>query len=337
MTGNVTAECYPQEVALLSASKIEFVYVLRNDAMPGIVKVGRSAWLPEDRAKALSSPTGVALPFEVSYRSATSSSVAVERLAHELLKPHRINPNREFFRVSEETAIEAVRNAAIEAGGIDSLPSGRVGLNAGDRLAFSLEAGQIFVLIRFTSLFAASAEIIDLWQAHSDGDLLELLATKSAAHVAGLSDNDPGATDDPVPYLDRASTVANGMINGRERLVPGDRLLWLAADDSGQNHSVLFEANDYCQVVSRTWSPRVNLMGQPLLLNDYVIDGRASEATRESVRQVLAMPLPRNWAPASPGDRDGWEIPGSDLQGPVYWLPQLKPRSRKTRKQQGQQ
>lgn len=325
-----------------STFTIEFVYVLRNDAMPGIVKVGRSSWLPEDRAKDLSSPTGVPIAFDVAYRSATSRSREVERFAHELLKPHRINAKREFFRVSEATAIEAVRAAAVEAGGISSAPTGGVLLKARDRLAFSLEARQVFALIRFKNPFeSAAAEIVDLWQAHSDGDLLEIYATGSATHVAGLSDGDPGSTNDPVPYLNRAATVANGMINGKERLVPGDRLLWLSGNDSGQNHSVLFETDVHCQIVSRTWSPRFTLKDhseppQLILLNDYVINEPPSHAVGKAIRRVLAMPFPRCWAPANPDPNDGWAIPGTNPQDPEYWLPQLKPRSRKPRRRQGE-
>lgn len=232
---------------------VGFVYVMTNELMPGIVKVGHTSLLPEDRAADLYT-TGVPQPFEVAYRSATSRPEAVERTVHKYLHAHRINRGREFFRVPVQEAIEAVRLAAIEAAGIDSWKSSdRHHLRSENRLALPLEAGQMFALVAFRSAMAERAEPIDLWQAHSDGDLLEILVIESASHVAGFSDGDPSCTEDPVPYLNRAKTVVNGMVNGRERLVPGDRLVWLPAQQDAESQaSVIFEARDYCQVVSRT-------------------------------------------------------------------------------------
>jgi hypothetical protein len=68
------------------AYTVGFVYVLSNPAMPGLVKVGRSTHLPEDRAKRLRS-TGVPLSFAVEHRAVTSKPEAVERRAHELSPP----------------------------------------------------------------------------------------------------------------------------------------------------------------------------------------------------------------------------------------------------------
>lgn len=80
---------------------------------------------------------------------------------------------------------------------------------------------------------------------------------ESPDHIAGVSDNDPGSSQDPVPWLNRDAIAPNGHINGRERLVPGDRLVWLPTEERAQwQSSVIFEAKAYCQVVSRTWSPK---------------------------------------------------------------------------------
>lgn len=117
-------------------------------------------------------------------------------------------------------------------------------------------------------MFASSATIVDLWQSHADGDTLEIYPTDSPSHVAGLSDGDPGAEEDPVPFLNRTGTAANGTINGRERLVPGDRQLWMDASSAdGECLNVIFEAGDYCQIVSRTRKVQFSPEGYPLLLN----------------------------------------------------------------------
>ena len=97
---------------------VGFVYVLTNESMPGLVKVGLTSSLPEDRAQDLYT-TSVAEAFNVAFRTTTSRPRAVERRAHDLLNEHRTNPKREFFRVSVGKAIEAVRRALVDAGGMD--------------------------------------------------------------------------------------------------------------------------------------------------------------------------------------------------------------------------
>ena len=141
--------------------------------------------------------------------------------------------------------------------------------------------------------------------------------------MAGFSDGDPGAEEDPVPFLNLTGTAANGAINGRERLVPGDRLLWMdASDEDGACTSVMFEANDYCQVVSRTRNPQFSPEGSPLLLNVCTAEG-VPATMAPAVRQVLRLPMPRSWAPRHPDESDEWAAVGNALAPPTHWLPQL--------------
>src|ERR1700735_3371921 len=122
-----------------SVRETGFVYVLTNELMPGVVKVGLTSWLPEDRAKGLYT-TGVPVPFEVAYRAMTSWPDAVERRAHEWLDDKRVSERREFFHVSVEKAIEAVRLAAIDVAGIASWKASALhALRSGDRLGLNLE------------------------------------------------------------------------------------------------------------------------------------------------------------------------------------------------------
>ncbi|WP_433420910.1 GIY-YIG nuclease family protein [Microtetraspora malaysiensis] len=319
---------------MIPQHKIGFVYVLTNEAMPGLVKVGLSSWLPEDRALDLYK-TGLPKPFEVAFRTMTSRPEAVERRAHELLAETRVNPRREFFNATVAQAIDAVRMAAVEVAGIESWQSlDRYLLRSGDRLALALEEGQVFALISWTSLqklFAGHPpEIIDLWQAQSDGDHLEIFGARSPGHVAGFSDNHPGSDVDPVPYLDRDQMAANGMLIGREMLAPGDRLLWVAGPRSDQHFSVLFEADDYCQVINRTWSPQMTEYGIARLLNDFTHNKPWPEM-ENAVHDTLALSPPRSWAPREDRDSDDWALIGDEPQPPAYWLPQLQPRKRQKR------
>jgi hypothetical protein len=86
------------------------LYVLTNDAMPGLVKVGRSNNVARRRHE-LSSATGVPLNFRVAASLIVPDAVAAERAAHAALAPHRLNDNREFFCVTPARAVEHISRA----------------------------------------------------------------------------------------------------------------------------------------------------------------------------------------------------------------------------------
>ena len=144
---------------------VGFVYVLTNPAFPDLVKVGETGLLAEDRAKDLYA-TGVPEPYQVAFVAMTSHRRRVETRAHERLGDRRPNRDREFFRVTADEAIEAVRLAMVEGAGITSWHGPqRHHLQSGDRLALALEAGQTFALISYPDmgdLLAGRAKIIDL-------------------------------------------------------------------------------------------------------------------------------------------------------------------------------
>ncbi len=302
---------------------VGFVYVLGNDDMPGLVKIGLSSLLPEDRAKK-GFTTFVPSPFEVLFRAVTSRPVRLERAVHDLLAQHRNKSNREFFRVSPEVAAESILKMRTEVDGIATWSAhSRILLRSGDRLLLSMRAGQIFALLAYPELFASSATIVNLWQSHTDGDTLEIYPTGSPSDVAGFSDGDPGAEEDPIPFLNRTKTAVNDTINGLERLVPGDRLLWMdTSGEDGACTNVMFEASDYCQIVSRTRSPQFSPEGYPLPLN-ILTANEVPAALERAVRQALELPMPRSWAPRRPDEADGWAAVGDALAPPTHWLPQL--------------
>jgi hypothetical protein len=279
---------------------IGFIYVLSNEAMPEIVKVGMTTKLAEDRAKELHS-TGVPLGFSVEFRAATSYIKAVELKSHAILAPLRVAGNREFFRAAPPEAIDAVKEALLSVSSIDAWNSERIHtIKHGDRIAFTMKADDLFAVLSYPDLMASRAEPIDFWQSHSDGDLLELMGTADPGHVAGFSDADQGGDTDPVPYLDRDGKVPNGSINGRERLAPGQRLLWMRPTaDSRHCKKAIFEMGDYCQVISRTWEAKFNNEGYPRLLNILTYDQPPPCVVRET-NAAMHMAFPRSWTPPTP-------------------------------------
>ena len=150
----------------------------------------------------------------------------VEQAVHRLLDAQRVNPGREFFRVGDAMAREAIRFCQDWVTGIGSwkpIPAVHR-LRAGARVVLPLKAGQMFVVTAHSSPMAPSAKAVDMWQAHADGDLLELHVTGDPGMIRGLSDGDEEADEDPAPHLNRDGTAPNGHLLGRERLVPGNRL-----------------------------------------------------------------------------------------------------------------
>ena len=105
------------------------VYVLTNPEMPGLVKIGKTSRDEvEERLKELYS-TGVPVPFECEYAARVEDSAKTEKAFHTAFGPYRINPNREFFRIDPEQAIEVLTllanedvtpNVQKEAGGVET-------------------------------------------------------------------------------------------------------------------------------------------------------------------------------------------------------------------------
>jgi hypothetical protein len=139
--------------------------------------------------------------------------------------------------------------------------------------------------------------------------------------VRGLSDNDEGADDDPVPHLNRDRSTPNGHLIGRERLVAGDRLIWLS-----DHARVVFEIHGFGQVLCRTWDLRFDPETDfPLLLNHPVRPMGRDAA--DGIRDILALAIPRTWAPRNPDPEDGWLQAGTQKSKPEDWrrqLPQLR-------------
>lgn len=90
-----------------------YVYVLMNPSMQNLVKIGKTVREPEERAKELSSTTGVPTPFVVVYNCYFKSCTEAESFVHSFLenKGFRVSTKREFFEIPIKDAIDAIMNA----------------------------------------------------------------------------------------------------------------------------------------------------------------------------------------------------------------------------------
>ena len=84
------------------------VYVLTNDYMPGLVKIGYTAQSIKERLKELDK-TGTPWPFRCHFAIETERYKEIEKLAHEAFAGYRVRENREFFEISPEKAVAALR------------------------------------------------------------------------------------------------------------------------------------------------------------------------------------------------------------------------------------
>src|SRR5690349_6082309 len=85
----------------------EIVYVLTNEAMPGLVKIGCTQGDLASRVRGLFQ-TGVPLPFEVFYACEVGDCKFVERQIHDAFGDHRVSKSREFFRIAPERVKSAL-------------------------------------------------------------------------------------------------------------------------------------------------------------------------------------------------------------------------------------
>ncbi|MDF3828316.1 MULTISPECIES: GIY-YIG nuclease family protein [unclassified Pseudocitrobacter] len=82
-----------------------YVYILVNQSMPGLIKIGRTLRDSRMRARELSS-TGVPTPFQVAFEIFADQHEALEEKIHYELADFRVNVTREFFRYPLDKAIE---------------------------------------------------------------------------------------------------------------------------------------------------------------------------------------------------------------------------------------
>jgi hypothetical protein len=85
------------------------IYVLINETMPGLVKIGLTTGESvESRIASLSAASGIPLPFECYFAAEVTDCAKLEKTLHQLFSESRINPKREFFKVDPEKVVLAI-------------------------------------------------------------------------------------------------------------------------------------------------------------------------------------------------------------------------------------
>ncbi len=85
------------------------VYILTNDCMPNLVKIGiTQKENVQDRMRELDK-TGLPIPFTCHFAIRVEDYESVEKLAHDVFKDQRVRKNREFFKVEPERVVSALK------------------------------------------------------------------------------------------------------------------------------------------------------------------------------------------------------------------------------------
>lgn len=85
------------------------IYILKNEWMPDVLKIGYTAGNPEERARSLSNGKGVPSHYEVVYSKEVADLQAEEMRVHTELAEYRTSLGREFFKVDRQTAVNVIK------------------------------------------------------------------------------------------------------------------------------------------------------------------------------------------------------------------------------------
>jgi len=175
----------------------DIVYILQNDAMPGLVKVGRTSANLEDRIRQLDT-TGIPLPFRCFFAAEVKDGAMVEERLHEAFGDTRVRERREFFRVAAHRVKAALDLAALrdvtpgkevetEEGDAAALARNEIKAERAARLKFSMLGIKPGDVLKFTRNEKITCTVVDDSSVSLDGQTLSLTnATLKALEKTGL-------------------------------------------------------------------------------------------------------------------------------------------------------
>ena len=92
----------------------EIIYILKNEAMPGMCKLGKTSNLDERIRSLYQGVTGIPLPFQCFYAAKDKDGAKIERALHEAFEDYRVNTNREFFSIAPEKVFAILKIMELE-------------------------------------------------------------------------------------------------------------------------------------------------------------------------------------------------------------------------------
>ena len=100
----------------MSDEEVGFVYILKNEAMPGIYKIGVTGREELDARidELYIGKTNIPLPFQCVFACRVKNYKDVEKIIHNAFLDSRVNPNREFFTVEPDRVIPLLKHLQID-------------------------------------------------------------------------------------------------------------------------------------------------------------------------------------------------------------------------------
>ena len=96
------------------SDKCEIIYVLKNEAFPELIKIGKTKRQDiQERMSELYS-TGVPFPFECLWAGEVDDCTEIEYLLHNAFLGCRVNPKREFFKIEPERVIPLLKKLSFK-------------------------------------------------------------------------------------------------------------------------------------------------------------------------------------------------------------------------------
>lgn len=176
------------------------IYVLTNEAMSGLVKVGLTTDSVESRISQLSAHSGVPLPFECYFAAEVKDCAKLEKTLHQLFSEGRVNPKREFFKIDPEKVV-----LAISIGEFKEITPGTAQIDVEEQAALEkaksrrprlkldalgIKAGDVLTLSRDESI---TATVVGDGKVNFQGEVLSLSAAALKA-LHGLGYSTPAAS-----------------------------------------------------------------------------------------------------------------------------------------------
>lgn len=87
-----------------------YIYILTNRYMPGLLKIGKTVHPPKKRARDISRGINIPWEFELVYSKKVENCSLCERKIHDALDNYRYNPDREFFMITLDKALDVIES-----------------------------------------------------------------------------------------------------------------------------------------------------------------------------------------------------------------------------------
>ena len=197
------------------------VYILTNEAMPGLIKIGLTEGPITDRVLQLDT-TSVPIPFQCYYAAKVLDNRQVERALHTAFGDVRVRQNREFFRIDpfkvkailELLAVEDITPRDELVASVEDAQAMRAASSNSGKFRFSSAAIPKGAVLNFVKDTELTAVVQDDATVLFDGSLYSL--TASALEALKMCGYNWSSVQGPEYWLYNGETVGSHRTRQRD-------------------------------------------------------------------------------------------------------------------------